>query len=249
MTWLPVVIAICAISFIPTSACAHFLQTDPVGYKADVDLYTYVVDDPTDRTDPSGDVDDVTGGSWSDQAELNTPEAKQGAMGAVSATTTAVGTYFAPERVAVGGVVGAGVSAAVSASKGNSSAQVLQDAKTGAVNGATTSAGGALGGKVGKAGSVGGEFAGAYASAKATGASDTDAGISATFAAGVGAIFQYVPGLSSEADPAAVATGGLVNTVLRSTAKGTTKAVGKMLVQPGQSSPPKACTQAANKSC
>jgi RHS repeat-associated protein len=32
----------------------RFLQTDPVGYKDDVDLYTYTTDDPTDKTDPSG---------------------------------------------------------------------------------------------------------------------------------------------------------------------------------------------------
>ena len=32
----------------------RFLQTDPVGYKDDVDLYTYVADDPTDKTDPTG---------------------------------------------------------------------------------------------------------------------------------------------------------------------------------------------------
>jgi hypothetical protein len=32
----------------------YFLQTDPVGYKSDLDLYAYVGDDPVDRTDPSG---------------------------------------------------------------------------------------------------------------------------------------------------------------------------------------------------
>jgi RHS repeat-associated protein len=33
----------------------QFLQTDPVGYKDNLDLYGYVGDDPTDRTDPTGD--------------------------------------------------------------------------------------------------------------------------------------------------------------------------------------------------
>lgn len=33
---------------------ARFLQTDPVGYKDDIDLYTYVGNDPTNRIDPSG---------------------------------------------------------------------------------------------------------------------------------------------------------------------------------------------------
>jgi len=32
----------------------RFLQTDPVGYKADLNLYTYVGNDPTDNTDPRG---------------------------------------------------------------------------------------------------------------------------------------------------------------------------------------------------
>lgn len=34
----------------------RFMQTDPVGYKSDLDLYTYVGDDPTDKTDPTGKV-------------------------------------------------------------------------------------------------------------------------------------------------------------------------------------------------
>jgi RHS repeat-associated protein len=37
----------------------HFLQTDPVGYRSDVDLYAYVGDDPTNRADPTG---QLTGG-------------------------------------------------------------------------------------------------------------------------------------------------------------------------------------------
>jgi RHS repeat-associated protein len=32
----------------------RFLQTDPIGYKDDFNLYAYVGDDPLDRTDPSG---------------------------------------------------------------------------------------------------------------------------------------------------------------------------------------------------
>jgi RHS repeat-associated protein len=37
-----------------SSVIGRFLQTDPVGYTADLNLYTYVGNDPTDMTDPSG---------------------------------------------------------------------------------------------------------------------------------------------------------------------------------------------------
>ncbi len=37
-----------------SSALGRFLQTDPIGYKDDLDAYLYVHDDPTDKTDPTG---------------------------------------------------------------------------------------------------------------------------------------------------------------------------------------------------
>ena len=48
------VLSVCAMLSATTSAHARFLQVDPVGYQADLNLYAYVNNDPMDRTDPTG---------------------------------------------------------------------------------------------------------------------------------------------------------------------------------------------------
>ncbi len=48
------ILLICGIAFVCSPAYARFLQTDPVGYGDDIDWYTYVQNDPTDKTDPTG---------------------------------------------------------------------------------------------------------------------------------------------------------------------------------------------------
>jgi RHS repeat-associated protein len=46
-----------------STTLGRFLQTDPIGTKDDLDLYTYVENDPLDKTDPSGTFGD--GGGFS----------------------------------------------------------------------------------------------------------------------------------------------------------------------------------------
>jgi RHS repeat-associated protein len=210
----------------------RFLQTDPVGYDADLNLYAYVGNDPIDREDALGLCDDVTGCRWSDQAQLNTPEARQAQAAVMSAGMDVVGAYLAPGKVALGTAIGGVVGGGISALRGGSAAQIISDAKAGAFGGATTSAGGAIGGKGGKITTVGGEIAGAFTSAKASGSNDTEAGVSAAVAGVVGAAFQIIPGLAPSANEAASGAGSATRTILRSLLKSGTKAELKSLAKP-----------------
>jgi RHS repeat-associated protein len=61
------------------AALGRFMQTDPIGYKDDLDLYTYVGNDPLDRTDPSGDYGQGEG--WTDEMWKNFDKIQQKAAG------------------------------------------------------------------------------------------------------------------------------------------------------------------------
>ena len=74
------------------------MQTDPVGHKDDIDLYTYVGNDPEDKTDPSGE-------TWSDL--LTDPQAPRAIV------ETIVGA-----AMIIGGTGGDGGSALVTAGTG-----------------------------------------------------------------------------------------------------------------------------------
>lgn len=66
----------------------RFLQTDPIGYQDDVDFYTYVGNDPLDKTDPTGQCDDP----WcQSQADANTTPQGTAAMAWGIADSLSVG--------------------------------------------------------------------------------------------------------------------------------------------------------------
>jgi hypothetical protein len=85
-----------------SSAEARFLQTDPVGYQNDLNPYTYVANDPTDNTDPTGRMCDGVGPC--------DPTGAQAAQKGAVAIGNAVGNAVANHPGETMQIVGAGVS-------------------------------------------------------------------------------------------------------------------------------------------
>jgi RHS repeat-associated protein len=95
----------------------RFLSTDPVGYDADLNLYTYVGNDPANRTDPSGNcpwcVGALVGGGLELGLQLATPQGR--AAYAAAARAIARGDYAGAVRAAGTSVAKVALSAAAGA--------------------------------------------------------------------------------------------------------------------------------------
>ena len=75
----------------------RFLQTDPVGYQDDLNLYAYTYNDPLDRTDPSGDTGEATVAGCAISAEAGCiPGA---IIGAIVDTAIVVGGIWAAHEI------------------------------------------------------------------------------------------------------------------------------------------------------
>ena len=195
----------------------RFFQTDPVGYRDDLNLYLYVGNDPSDRSDPTGlfGMDDPR---WDDlgkvQMQWVRDHPKTAAVAAVASITilalpaivaacagggceAGVGAFAA--RLAASAAVTSNGGAILSAAHGDSPQKVLSEGGRGAIVGPVTTASAFLLGPYGA-------FLGAYLSMRATGGGQDESGL-AGFAAGLTELITKSPAAAS-------AVGGLTASVI-----------------------------------
>jgi hypothetical protein len=155
-----IILATCIATFFCGAAQARFLQVDPIGFQADPNAYAYVGNDPTDRTDPSGQCPmdgcpttddframDVIAPTRQDKliaagVAIGLPVVAAGAAACAGSGACAAAAAVIGSRAVTGATIGAGAGAIVSAAKGNSPQQIASDAATSAVVGAGTAVGG-----------------------------------------------------------------------------------------------------------
>ena len=172
---------------------ARFLQTDPVGYSADPNLYVYVANDPTNRTDPTGLLPDESP-VWDNLAAADHQFAVQHPSAAAAVGVSSAALLLTPIAVAIGGprggavTLGAATSAIITASKGENAREVWNAGG----RGAAASLGGALGAPQGPIAAFVGaaSFTGIY-DQTTTGKADPFAAGAAGFGAMAG---TFVPG-------------------------------------------------------
>jgi RHS repeat-associated protein len=173
----------------PTSG--KFLQTDPVGYGPDVNLYTYVGNDPTDKADASGDCPEcagaILGGLLGGGLEAGAQYLEHGHITNVGAIVREAGIG------AVAGAAGAGVGHLIS--------KATEVAKLASIASKAASAAGA----VAEGGVSGGVSAGMHGKDIVKGA--VGGGIAGGAAKGVGALVSKATASGINAAEAAASKG------------------------------------------
>jgi RHS repeat-associated protein len=144
----------------------RFLQTDPVGYSADLDLYTYVEDDPLDKEDPTGECPECVGALLGGALGGGVEVFKEMALEHRDANHLNVGAIVRETAIgAVAGATGVGAARLVTATVGVVRAAAVAGAVTSGVSSTLhgdkpgvialkTAAGGVLGAVGGKVGAV-----------------------------------------------------------------------------------------------